>query len=206
MRQAAEPLAEDRVDLGGVERVGDPLHAGGRRRSTGCRCPTARTAIARCVSWRFSHSCPFRQSFAAYGKVGAELDEERAEVAVEDVDVVVIGHRGRPDDPGVRLPLRVPPLLGAEDAGLLLRLADEQHALLALERRRGTAARRRPSVAPSRTSPDRSPRVATKRSMASTNRSTHGRDHHRRRARARRAASSRSRRTRRPSAATARRH
>jgi hypothetical protein len=31
MRESAQPLAEDRLDLGGVEAVGDPLHPGRRR-------------------------------------------------------------------------------------------------------------------------------------------------------------------------------
>ena len=64
MRESAQPFAKDGVDLGGVQRVGDPLHAGRARRSSGCHCPAARTAPSRCVSWRFNHSCPFRQSFA----------------------------------------------------------------------------------------------------------------------------------------------
>jgi hypothetical protein len=42
---------------------------------------------------------------------------------VEDVDVVVIDHCGRANDPGIGFPLRIPALLGAEHAGLLLRLA-----------------------------------------------------------------------------------
>jgi len=47
----------------------------------------------------------------------------------------VIDHRGRADDPGIGLPLRIPALLGAQHAGLLLRLADKQHAFLAVEPR-----------------------------------------------------------------------
>ena len=47
----------------------------------------------------------------------------------------MIDHRRRADDPGIRLPLRVPPLFRAEDTGLLLGLADEEHALVARELR-----------------------------------------------------------------------
>lgn len=78
---------------------------------------------------------PIQAAFRRVGKVGAELDEERAEVLVENVEVVVVGHRGRADTPRVRLPGRVAPFLRAEDARLLLRFPDEQHALLTLERR-----------------------------------------------------------------------
>ena len=117
----------------------------------------------------FEPLVPIQTELGGIGKVGAELDEERAEVAVEDVDVVMIDHRGRADDPGIGLPVRVPPLLGAEDAGFLLRLADEQHAFLAVERARyccATSSFRCPFSNVTRSTPS----VATNRSMASTNR------------------------------------
>ncbi len=47
----------------------------------------------------------------------------------------MIDHRRRPDDPGIGLPPGVAPLLGAEDVRFLLRLPDEQHALVAVEAR-----------------------------------------------------------------------
>jgi len=46
----------------------------------------------------------------------------------------MIDHCRRADDPGVLPPVGVPPLFCAEHAGLLLRLPDEEHALVALER------------------------------------------------------------------------
>ena len=61
------------------------------------------------------------------GEVGAELQEERAEVVVDPVEVVVVDHRGRRHDPRVgRTGVRVVAALGAEDAGLLLGDPDEQ--------------------------------------------------------------------------------
>lgn len=63
MRNSTEPLAEDRVDLGRVKGVGNSLHAGGASLE---RMPlsSGSNGTSRCVSCRFNHSCPFRQSFA----------------------------------------------------------------------------------------------------------------------------------------------
>src|ERR1019366_8461699 len=68
------------------------------------------------------------------GKVGAELDEEWPEVAVNAVDVVVVDHRGCSHDPWIaRARLGVAALLGPERRRLLLRLADEQHSFLSAD-------------------------------------------------------------------------
>ena len=134
MRESAQPFAKDRVDLGGVQRVGDPLYAAGRV----ARADAVVQGLERHLPLRelpFQPLVPIQTEFRGIGEVRTELDEERPEVLVENVEVVVIGHRGRPDDPGVPLPLRIPPLFGPKDTGFLLRLSDEQHALLALERR-----------------------------------------------------------------------
>jgi len=59
-------------------------------------------------------------------EVAAELQEERSEVPVHGVDVVVVHHRAAPHDPRVRpTRRRAPAALGAEHRGLLLRLADK---------------------------------------------------------------------------------
>ena len=64
------------------------------------------------------------------GKVGGELDEERAEVGVEAVEVEVVDHRGAADQPGKRRAgLGIAALLGPKRRGLLLRAADEQDPL-----------------------------------------------------------------------------
>ena len=63
-------------------------------------------------------------------KVCAELQEEGAEVAVDTVDIKVIDHGGGTDQPGIGgSGLFIPPPLGADHRRLLLRFADEQHAL-----------------------------------------------------------------------------
>ena len=64
------------------------------------------------------------------GKVGAELEEERAEVGVNAVEVEVVDHSGGPHDPWIGLTGGgVAALLGAEHSGLLLCPADEHHPL-----------------------------------------------------------------------------
>ena len=52
----------------------------------------------------FQPLVPIQTELRRLGKVGAEIDEERAEVAVEDVEVVMVGQRRRTDDPRVGLP------------------------------------------------------------------------------------------------------
>ena len=67
-------------------------------------------------------------------KVGAELQKERAEVAVHRIDVIMVHHGGRAHDPRIGLPGdRAPALLGAEHRRLLLGLADEHHAFRPVE-------------------------------------------------------------------------
>src|SRR5262245_54548364 len=68
------------------------------------------------------------------GEIRAELQEERPEVAIDTIEVVMIDHRCCPDNPGVRSTgLRALPPLAPKDSGLLLRLADEEHALVGPE-------------------------------------------------------------------------
>jgi hypothetical protein len=66
------------------------------------------------------------------GKVRAELDKERPEVLIQEVEVIVVGHRRAAGDPRVRVALASLGVLsarGAKHRGLLLGLADEQHPL-----------------------------------------------------------------------------
>jgi len=67
MWETAQPFAKDGVDLGRIEGVRDPLHAASLSLE---RMPLSNgsNGTCRCVNWRFSHSCPFRQSLAEYGK------------------------------------------------------------------------------------------------------------------------------------------
>ena len=134
MGQAAEPLAHDGVDLRRIQGVGDALHA----RGVGAR-PDA--VVERFVGnaalgeLPFEPLVPVQTDLHGIGKVGAELDEQRAEVPVEEVDIVVVDRGRRADNPGIGRPVvGIPSLLGAEDTGLLLSLADEEHAFVAGER------------------------------------------------------------------------
>ena len=59
MRQSPEPFAKDRVDFGGVQGVGDPLHAGGRVARADAIVQAARTespAASAAVSTTRAHS------------------------------------------------------------------------------------------------------------------------------------------------------
>ena len=60
------------------------------------------------------------------GKAGAKLEKEQPKIIIDGIDVVVVDHRRRLDDPWVRpATMRAVPLLGAEDRGLLLGLANK---------------------------------------------------------------------------------
>jgi hypothetical protein len=65
--------------------------------------------------------------FRVVGEVGAELHEERAEVGVDAVEVEVVHHPGRPDDPRIGVAVGVAALLGPQQVRPLLRPADEHH-------------------------------------------------------------------------------
>ena len=133
MGQQAQPLAQQGIDLLRREAVADLLQA--------FRVGAAQDAVVERLE---RNALPGELAFGVFvavqaqlgieRKVAAELEEERPEIAVERVDVIVIDHRGRTHDPGVRTPgRRALALLGAEHRRLLLRLADKDHAFLALE-------------------------------------------------------------------------
>ncbi|MGH3856475.1 MAG: hypothetical protein ACRDR6_23905 [Pseudonocardiaceae bacterium] len=67
------------------------------------------------------------------GEVGAELQEERAELGVHGIDVEVVDHAGGLHDPRVGITVGVAAALGAKQRGLLLRPPDEQHPLVPVE-------------------------------------------------------------------------
>ena len=94
---------------------------------------SASNSIPRRSSWRLAYSWPFRHSRAVNGKAGAELEEAGPEVLVHEVEVVVVHHRGREVQRGAaEARLRIGLAAGARHAGLLLALADVQHALAAV--------------------------------------------------------------------------
>jgi hypothetical protein len=66
------------------------------------------------------------------GEVRTVLQKERPEVLIHAVEVVLVDHGRGLDDPRIGLAgLWMPALFGAEDRGLLLRLADEEDAFCA---------------------------------------------------------------------------
>jgi hypothetical protein len=71
---------------------------------------------------------PIEAELGGVGEVRTKLQEERPEVAIDTVDVVVVDHGRALDDPGVPLTgRRVGPLLRPEDPSLLLGFADKEH-------------------------------------------------------------------------------
>ena len=63
-------------------------------------------------------------------EVGAELQEERAEIGVDAIEVEVVDQPGGLHDPRVGITVGVAAFLGAEQGRLLLRPPDEHHPLL----------------------------------------------------------------------------
>src|SRR5450756_687938 len=133
MRQAAKPLAQELIDLGGRQAIAEPL----RQLGVG----TGLDAVVE----RFERHAALGQlalevfvtvdgELGVVGEVGTELQKEWAEVFVDGVEVVVIDHGRAVHDVRIGLsslgavtPLR--PL----DPGLLLGLSDVEHTFGALE-------------------------------------------------------------------------
>jgi hypothetical protein len=113
----------------------------------------------------FQPLVPIETELRGIREVRTELDEQRAEVAVQNVDVIVIDHRGRANDPWIDAP-GIAALLRAEHAVLLLGLADEEDAFVAVECREIVL---RDVVFPLALL-EGDPSAATNCSMASTNR------------------------------------
>src|SRR5580693_9281611 len=73
---------------------------------------------------------PVDTQLGRVGEVAAEFEKERAEVAVHAVEIELVDHRCRADQPGIgRAGCFVAPPFGAKHGHLLLRLANEHHAL-----------------------------------------------------------------------------
>ena len=133
MWQQAQPFAQQAVDLLGRETIADLLQA--------CRIDTTQNAvIERLKRDAFAGELSLgvfvtvEAQFGIERKVGAELQKERAEVAIHRVDVIVVHHRSGSHDPRIgQAGDRAPALLGAEHWRLFLSLADEHHAFLLVE-------------------------------------------------------------------------
>jgi hypothetical protein len=84
------------------------------------------------VAWRLAYSLPLIQ-LGGVGKIGTELEEKRAEVGIDAIEVEVVDHCGGGHDPRVGRPRGgVVSSFGVEDSSFLLGPADEQHSLRAL--------------------------------------------------------------------------
>ena len=132
MRQALEPLAQQPVDGRRRQAVGELLHQ--RRVGTAQHAVVQRlegdAALGELALYVLM---PVDAQLRVVGEVRAELDEQRPEVGIDDVEVVVIHHRRRGNQPRVRAVHRILTPFRAHHARLLLGLADVEHPLCAFE-------------------------------------------------------------------------
>lgn len=90
MRQAPEPFAKDGLDLRGTELMRDPLDPGGvLTRPNAIVERLVGDAAPRELA--FEPLVPIQTQLGGIRKVRTERDEEGAEVAIDEVEVVVIG-------------------------------------------------------------------------------------------------------------------
>src|SRR5262245_6624743 len=77
---------------------------------------------------------PVEVELPVVGKVAAELQKERPEIAIDSIEVIVIHHRRRLHDPGIALScLCIPAFLGTKHGRLFLGLTHEDDPFLPLE-------------------------------------------------------------------------
>src|SRR5215813_4338733 len=77
---------------------------------------------------------PVEAELGIVWEIGTELQEEGSEIAVQAVDIELVDHGGGSHQPGIRgAGVFIAAAFGAEHRGLLLGLADEDHALGASE-------------------------------------------------------------------------
>ena len=129
MRQAGQPLADERVDLLGAQRVAQRLQPG--RLRAGQKAVVERLeGDARLGCLPLGPLVAVDAQLGVVGEVGAELEEERAEVVVDRGEVEVVDHRRAAHQPPIARPGdRVAALLGAVGQGLLLRPPNKPHPL-----------------------------------------------------------------------------
>src|SRR6266849_4093881 len=130
VRQQPQPFAQQGVDLGSGEPVADRLQT--------LRLGAAENAVVE----RLEGDTLLRElalgvfvavqaKLGIKRKVAAELEEERSEVPIDRINVIVVHHRTAPHDPRVRpTGFRTPAPLGAEHRGVFLGLADKHHPFL----------------------------------------------------------------------------
>ena len=177
MRQAAQPFAQQLIDLDRRQSIPQPL----------CQFGVGTRDLMPVIESLERHS-PLGQlalevlvtvdaELRVVGKVRAELQEQRPEILVHAIEIVVIDHGGGSVDPRIQfLPvLRASPApFRAHHPRLLLRLADVEHALGPLEAPQVLLRGLVLALPLRESSPDRRPRARTNASMLRTNASVIG--------------------------------
>jgi len=133
MGEEAQPLAQQAVDLVGRQAVADllkPLRVGAAEHAI------VERLIGDALSLQLTLGVfmAVETQLCIIGKVAAKLEKERPKIIIDGIDVVVIDHRRRLDDPRIRpAAMWATPFLGAEDRGLLLGLTDKNDAFFERE-------------------------------------------------------------------------
>ena len=127
--QPTQPLAQQRVDVLWAEGVADGLQRG-QVVDRGEAIVQRGEIDAGLGGLALGPVVAIQAQPGIIGEIRAELEEERAEVGVDAVEVEVVDQRGGPHQPRVGRPGdRVVPPLGAPHRGLLLPATDEEHPL-----------------------------------------------------------------------------
>ena len=133
MRQAPEPLPQQGGELGRREAVAQGLQP---RRIGAGQDPVVQGLVRNPPLGELPLDVlvPVHTQLGRVREVGPELQEERPKVPIDGVEVHVVYHRRGSHQPGVALPRPgIHALLRPEYRRLLLGLADEDDALVALE-------------------------------------------------------------------------
>ena len=134
VRQDAQPLAQQRVDV----RRGEPVAEGLQRAGVLARGEAVVQGLEADPGPGGLPLGPFMAvdaQLGGIGEVGAELDEERAEVRIDAIEIEVVDQRARLHQPRMRAAVGVVAALGPPHGGLLLRPPRVQHPLGAGEAR-----------------------------------------------------------------------
>src|SRR6266850_4233106 len=133
MRQPTKPLPEEAVDLFRCQSITNLLQLSDVTAglNTVIQCDEADLLTSQ-LPLRIL--MPVQVQLPVIGKVTAELQKERPEVAIHAIKVIVIDHRCRLHNPGIALSgLRIPPLLGPKRRRLLLSFTDKDDPFLPVE-------------------------------------------------------------------------
>ncbi len=134
MREPTQPLPQQSIDLLGRQLVADLLSRGGisTRQHTVIESLEGDALLGQLA---FEILVPVDAELRVVREIAAELQEERTEVVIDAIEVVLVDHRGGIHEPRVRCAgRRIASALGPNNACLLLRLADVEHAFVLGER------------------------------------------------------------------------